>query len=92
MNSAEKNDVLEIFVSKLSEDNIVGRIGPVEVMIPSTRMPRDRCAYSNDKNVYYIKDYDVGEELVVCYDSRLLCRCYEVKIEMSTFLPTQTPP
>jgi DNA-directed RNA polymerase subunit E'/Rpb7 len=79
---------MEIFVNRLTEENIMGKIGPVEVMIPRTRMPQDQCNYSKDKNVYYFKDYDVGEELVVCFDSRLLCRCYEVKIEMSKSIST----
>jgi len=30
---------MDIFVTKMSEDTIIGQIGPVEVMIPRTRMP-----------------------------------------------------
>jgi hypothetical protein len=52
---------MDIFVIKLSEDHIIGKIGPVEVMIPRTRMPQDRCKYVEERDAYLFKDVSTGE-------------------------------
>lgn len=64
-NAAEKNDIMDIFVIKLSEDHIIGKIGPVEVMIPHTKMPHDRCTYIEERDAYVFKDISTGEEIPI---------------------------
>jgi DNA-directed RNA polymerase subunit E'/Rpb7 len=85
--SAEKNDIIDVIVCDISEEFIKGKIGHAEVMIPRSKMPQNGCEYRSNENVYIFRDEGTNEELKIDKDSKLRCRCFEIKTELSTFCP-----
>lgn len=66
---------------EINEDSIRGKIGPAEVLIPKSKMDLN-CTYQRDENHFLVK---VGESSVkIDKGTKVRCKCFEIKNEMST--------
>jgi DNA-directed RNA polymerase subunit E'/Rpb7 len=60
-------------------------------MIPRSKMPQNGCEYRSNENVYIFRDEATNEELKVDKDSKVRCRCFEIKTELSTPAASRLP-
>ncbi len=77
--------MIDIVVTDLSEECIKGRIGHAEVLIARNQMPSDITEYRSGEGVYIFTDQTNNEELKIDRDSRLRCKCFEVKTSLSNY-------
>lgn len=82
--------MIDVIVCEISEEYIKGKIGHAEVMIPRSKMPQSGCEYRSNENVYIFRDDDTNEELKIDKDSKVRCRCFEIKTELSISPTIQT--
>lgn len=54
-------------------------------MIPKTKMPQSGCCeYKSNENIYIFRDDQNSEEIKIDKESKVRCRCFEIKTELST--------
>jgi len=63
IDSAKKNEIVGIIVSKVTECFIQGKIGLIQVLIP--RIQLGEHTYSEDRNEYVLRSKSTGEEYKV---------------------------
>jgi hypothetical protein len=80
---------MPVVVTELTEDSIVGRVGPAIVMIPQMKVMAQNVHFRRHEGVYEVKSSD-DESRTIKVGSVILCRCFEVRVEMSKLWTTQT--
>lgn len=80
---------MPVVVAEVTEDSIVGKVGPAIVMIPQMKLLAQNMHFRPHEGVYEVKGGD-EESRTIKRGSVILCRCFEVRVEMSKSSPMQT--
>lgn len=76
---------MPVVVTEVSEESIIGRVGPAIVMIPQMKVMAQNIHFQSHEGVYEVKSSDGEESRIIKTGSVLFCRCFEVRVEMSKF-------
>lgn len=68
----------------------MGKVGPAIVMIPQMKLLSHHANFRSHEALYEVKGTDGEEIKVIRRGSVILCRCFEVRVEMSNSSPMQT--
>jgi hypothetical protein len=60
------------------------------VLIPRSKMPKSCCEYRGSENIYILRDESTTDEIKIDKESKLRCRCMEIKTELSKTCEMQT--
>jgi hypothetical protein len=77
-------------VVEVSEGSILGRVGPAQVLIPQMKLPVQSIRFRPQENAYELTSHDSEDSKTIKAGSIVFCRCFEMRVEMSTSFPTQT--
>ena len=90
LDSASKNEIMPIIVTEITESGIMGRAGPANIMIPQLKISSQSARFRPKENIYEFFSQDSDETLIIRVGSKVYCRCFEMRVEMSTFLFIKT--
>lgn len=88
--SASKNEIMPIIVTEITESGIMGRAGPAHIMIPQLKISSQNARYRPKENIFELFSQDSDETLIIRVGSKLYCRCFEMRVEMSNPFLIQT--
>jgi hypothetical protein len=58
----------------------MGKIGPANVMIPQLKISQQSARFKPNENAYEFFSENSDDTLAIQVGSRVLCRCFEVKV------------
>lgn len=90
LDSASKNEIMPIIVTEITESGIMGRAGPAHIMIPQLKISSQSARFRPKEIIYEFFSQDSDETLIIRVGSKVYCRCFEMRVEMSTFFLTKT--
>lgn len=68
----------------------MGRAGPAHIMIPQLKISSQSSRYRPKENIFELFSQDSDETLIIKVGSKLYCRCFEMRVEMSNACLIQT--
>ena len=75
---ADKNDYLDVFVLKVDDMMVRAKMGPIDVMIPSSRIHGPKFDYDDGTFTHYLSD---GSKKVICPGEIVRCQVIEWLVE-----------
>lgn len=81
---------MPIIVTEITESGIMGKAGPANIMIPQLKISSQSARFRPKENIYEFFSQDSDETLTIQVGSKVYCRCFEMRVEMSKPCLTQT--